>query len=293
MKKTLVLIGIMLLVASSLIAAELKNDRFNVLNSWHFSALANYYEPEGFDMNEALITGSTRQPFDSLVKSSTYLKGILGYTFNNRWRVEAGGGKWTMDNQKLASTDGNVWFGMNYLVDDINDAVGADTLEEPFYNSAVPGTYKANNAFLEMEIFPIEVDLSYVFPNRNPKFKPYAGIGGGQYSVKADFYWRTIANAKLLQIRTDHNISCFNIHGGFDYFIRNNFAIRFDLKYVMNDGRLTIDSNDVTTDSTVAGINDTLLPAEVTTIVDRYNAIADTFDLGGVQVGLGLSYFFK
>ena len=275
--------------------SPLKDDRYNVLDKWHFGVIANWYEPDGYDWNNTTV-GTTRHSFDSLVESSTYIKGQLGYTFKNRWRVELGGGKWTMNNSKTAASDGNVQLGLNEMVQDIDDLADTDVYAnpEPFYDATagVLTTYQANNAFLDLDITPIELDLSYVFPNSNPKFKPYAGVGAGQYSVTSDFYWRTATNAKLLQIRTDHNISCFNIHGGFDYFISDDFAVRFDVKYVMNDDALTVDSTDVTYDS--ATIGGSLLTApELAAIVTRYNAAADNFDLAGYQVGIGFSYFFK
>jgi hypothetical protein len=245
------------------------DEDYSVTEKWYIGATANWYQPDSFEWNNT-TAGTTDNPADNLLDTDIYVRGHLGYTFKNNWRVEVGGGKWSNDDTVLASGDSNVSDSYNYLMD----------------NASASTTDSLNNYYYNYDVKPIELDVSYMFNNKNPRLKPYVGVGGGVYTVTGDYTWRKSDNTALLNIHNDVDVTVFNVHAGFDYFVSKEFALRLDLRYVFGDDDLRVGANDITVSSGATLI-------DKATLADRYNKLADKIKLDGFMVGVGFTYYFE
>ena len=91
-----------------------------------------------------------------------------------------------------------------------------------------------NYDFSNLLIYPLIVQFkTYPLQNVNSKFQPFVGGGGGFYFAKQDIQFTNDYYAQYYNIngasKTDFN---YTISGGFDWLIRENFALELQGKYM-------------------------------------------------------------
>lgn len=274
-KKSVCLLYICLFLAAMPCGAA---EDYEVKGKWHFGSTFSWYDPDGYTWNNQ-IAGTSKHPFDGLMDDAFYGKGLVGYTWRNGWRLEASAGKWASEGSRAAMSDGNIQNSFAYMVQD------SDGNGQPYDGLA------ATSAFIEASVKPVEIDLSFVFPFRHRKFKPYAGLGFARYKTESNMIWQDFSSSSILGLRCIQSVSSTNLHAGFDYFVNRDFAIRLDGRYVICDNELSIQPEDVSYNVNTVGA--VLSAADVSNIVLRYNALKDNVDIEGFQFGLGFTFYFR
>lgn len=274
-KLIILMILIYLFLATGAIAKE---NPYTMLGKWYFGSTFSWYDPDGYNWNDSLA-GTTKHPFDGLMDNAFYGKGYFGYTWDHRWRVQLSGGKWASEGSRSALFDANIQNSMTYLVQDSNG------------NGQPYDGILSDSVLIDASVKPIEIDLSYIFPFKYRKFKPFAGVGYGRYKTESNLTWRNTNSLSLLSLRCIQSVSCVNVHAGIEYFLNKDFAVKLEGKYIMSDKDITIQPEDVSYN--VNALGNILTTVDTSNIVARYNALGDEVDIEGFQFGIGFSFYFR
>ena len=97
----------------------------------------------------------------------------------------------------------------------------------------------------EITVMPLQLTAQYRIPSG--KFSPYCGAGIGYYMNDFDTsnevvaYWRLFTGdfGDTFKVEIDNSFG-FHINAGFDYFLKDNFAIGLDARYLWSEADITL-----------------------------------------------------